>query len=119
MAQMRLARHKQFGSFSEKSEYDQLSLFDEAEAYTDPQKLEPELTEVKAHYRKKAAESKERLPKDLPAETVEHKLLEEERICLECGEVLHRQNGTGNVGDHPGNGKDQKRRHLHIRLWEL
>lgn len=51
MAQMRLARHKRFGSSSEKSEYDQLSLFDEAEAYADPQKPEPELTEIKAHYR--------------------------------------------------------------------
>ena len=28
MAQMRLSRRKQFGSSSEKSEYDQLSLFD-------------------------------------------------------------------------------------------
>ena len=88
MAQMRLARHKQFDSSSEKSEYNQLSLFDEAEAYTDPQKPEPELTEVKAHYRKKAAESKERLPEDLPVEIVEHKLPEEERIYPECGEVL-------------------------------
>ena len=68
MAQMRLAKHKQFGSSSEKSEYDQLSLFDEAEAYTDSQKPEPEITEVKAHYRKKPAESKERLPEDLPTE---------------------------------------------------
>ena len=47
MAQMRLARHKQFGSSSEKSEYDQLSLFDEAEVYADPKKSEPEITEVK------------------------------------------------------------------------
>lgn len=88
MAQMRLARHKQFGSSSEKSEYDQLSLFDEAEVYVDSKKPEPEITEVKAHYRKKAAESKERLPEDLPVEIVEHALPEEERICPECGGVL-------------------------------
>ena len=88
MAQMQLAKHKQFGSSSEKSEYDQLSLFDEAEAYTDPQKPEPEITEVKAHYRKKAAESKERLPEDLPTEIVEHTIEEKDRICPECGEVL-------------------------------
>lgn len=88
MAQMRLARHKQFGSSSEKSEYDQLSLFDEAETYADPQKPEPEITEVKAHYRKKKAESKERLPEDLPVEIVEHTVPEEERICPECGKVL-------------------------------
>lgn len=88
MAQMRLARHKQFGSSSEKSEYDQLSLFDEAEVYADPKKPEPEITEVKAHHRKKAAESKERLPEDIPVEIVEHTLPEEERICPECGEIL-------------------------------
>ena len=88
MAQMRLARHKQFGFSSEKSEYDQLSLFDEAEVYADPKKPEPEITEVKAHYRKKAAENKERLPDDLPVEIVEHTIQEKERICPECGEVL-------------------------------
>lgn len=88
MAQMRLARHKQFGSSSEKSEYDQLSLFDEAETYSDSSKPEPEITEVQAHYRKKASESKERLPEDLPVEIVEHTLSEEERICPECGEIL-------------------------------
>ena len=88
MAQMRLARHKRFGSSSEKSEYDQLSLFDEAEAYADPQKPEPEPTEVKAHNRRKAAQSRERLPEDLPVEIVEHKLPEEERSCPECGEEL-------------------------------
>ena len=88
MAQMRLARHKQFGSSSEKSEYDQLSLFDEAEVYADAKKPEPEITEVKAHYRKKAAESKERLPEDLPVEIVEHTLSETERVCPQCGKEL-------------------------------
>jgi transposase len=83
LAQMRLARHKQFGSSSEKSEYDQLSLFDEAEAYADAKAPEPQASEVKAHYRKKAALSKERLPEDLPVEIIEHTLPEEEQYCPE------------------------------------
>lgn len=89
MAQMRLARHKQFGSSSEKSEYDQLSLFDEAEAYADGKAPEPEIAEVKAHVRKKAAEGKEKLPEELPVEIVEHTLSEEALSCPECGEALH------------------------------
>lgn len=89
MAQMRLARHKQFGSSSEKSEYDQLSLFDEAEAYADEKAPEPQVSEVKAHYRKKAASCKEQLPEDLPVEIIEHTLPEEEQLCPECGNKLH------------------------------
>lgn len=89
MAQMRLARHRRFGSSSEKSEYDQLSFFNEAEAYADEKKPEPQVSEVKAHYRKKAAQNKEKLPEDLPVEIVEHTLPEEEQSCPECGSHLH------------------------------
>jgi transposase len=89
MAQMRLARHRQFGSSSEKSEYDQLSLFDEAEAYADEKAPEPRVSEVKAHYRKKAASCRELLPEDLPVEIIEHTLPKEEQLCPECGSQLH------------------------------
>ena len=89
MAQMRLARQKRFGSSSEKSEYDQLSLFDEAEVYADEKAPEPQVSEVKAHYRKKAVQSKEKLPEDLPVEIIEHTLPEEEQVCPECGNPLH------------------------------
>lgn len=94
MAQMRLARRKQYGSSSEKSEYDQLSLFDEAEAYSRSEAPEPEMREVKVHYRKRARESKERLPEDLPLEIVEHRLPEAEQVCPECGEHLHEMGKT-------------------------
>ena len=67
MEQMRLARQKRFGSSSEKSQYDQIDLFNEAEATADKRIPEPELTEIQKHYRQKAKESKERLPADLPA----------------------------------------------------
>lgn len=89
MQQMRLARRRRFGSSSEKSEYDQLSLFDEAEVYADEKAPEPQVSEVKSHYRKKAAQIKEKLPEDLPVEIVEHTLSEEEQSCRACGHTLH------------------------------
>lgn len=89
MEQVRLARHRQFGSSSEKSEYDQIDFFNEAEANADTHAAEPELTVVEKHYRKKVSESGDRLPPDLPVEIVEHALPEEDRICPECGEALH------------------------------
>lgn len=89
MQQMRLARQKRFGSSSEKSEYDQLSLFDEAEASADETAPEPDIQEIKSHYRKKRKEIGEKLPEDLPVEIVEHTLPEEEQVCHECGGHLH------------------------------
>ena len=43
LEQMRLARHRQFGTSSEKSEYDlaQLNLFNEAEVMAAPEQPEP------------------------------------------------------------------------------
>lgn len=91
MEQIRLARHRQFGSSSEKSEYDsnQLNLFNEAEAYADEAPPESEITEIQKHYRKKARQSKDRLPADLPVEIIEHRLPNEEQDCPECGHSLH------------------------------
>lgn len=89
MVQMRLARRRQFGASSEKSEYDQLSLFNEAESSADERAPEPQISEVRAHARKKATQGRERLSEDLPVEIVEHTLSEEERICPACGELLH------------------------------
>jgi len=89
--QLRLAKHRRFGSSSEKSEYDvnQLSFFNEAEATADVNVAEPELVEVEKHYRKRTRLTTDRLPKDLPVEVVEHDLPETERICPECGGDLH------------------------------
>jgi len=87
MEQMRLARQKRFGSSSEKSDYVQLSLFDEAEVHADEKAPELKISEVKTHYRKKAKQCKERLPEDLPVEVIEHTL--EEQSCSQCGNSLH------------------------------
>jgi transposase len=89
MEQMRLARHRQFGTSSEKSEYNQINFFNEAESNADTRSSEPELAVIEKHYRRKAAESKDRLPPDLPVEVVEHTLPEEELVCPECGKALH------------------------------
>ena len=87
--QVRLAKHRQFGSSSEKSEYGQLNLFNEAEHTADEQADEPALCEVEKHYRQKAKRGADRLPPELPVEVVEHVLPDEEQICSECGGALH------------------------------
>ena len=52
MSQIRLAKHKQFGVSSEQTDITQPSIFNEAESNADMALPEPEITEVKAHYRK-------------------------------------------------------------------
>lgn len=87
--QLRLARHRRFGASSEKSEYDQLSFFNEAEATADANIPEPELVEIEKHYRKARRSVKDRLPEDLAVEIVEHDLPLEDQVCPECGGSMH------------------------------
>jgi transposase len=89
MEQFRLSRRKQFGQSSEKSEYLQLNFFNEAEATADLDVAEPELTEIRRHYRKKAKEAPDRLPEDIPVETIIHDLPENDRVCPGCSGVMH------------------------------
>lgn len=90
LSQMRLARHKQFGASSEKSEYDaeQLNLFNEVEVFA-ASEPEPELIEIEKHYRKRTRLTTDKLSDDLPVEVVEHELPESERFCPDCGNGLH------------------------------
>ena len=90
MQQFRLAKHKQFGASSEQTDLNQLYLFNEAEQSAALTAPEPEITEVKAHYRKKTRLTTDKLPEDLPVELVEHELPEEKRICPDCGCSLHK-----------------------------
>ena len=53
MSQLRLSKHNKFSTSSEKIDENQLSIFNEAETNVAPVLPEPELTEVKAYYRKK------------------------------------------------------------------
>ena len=89
--QFRLAKHRQFGASSEKSQYDitQPSLFNEAEAASDLTVVEPELVEIEKHYRKAKRKSSDRLPEGLPVEVVKHELPTDGQACPECGEALH------------------------------
>ena len=89
--QFRISKHRQYGASSEKSEYDlaQLSIFNEAELFSDANVAEPELVEVEKHYRKRTRLTTDKLPENLPVEVVEHDLPESERICPECGGPLH------------------------------
>lgn len=97
--QIRLARKQRFGASSEQSKYDdgseQLSfLFNEAEAYAgatgDDSKgaADPDLSQVKAHQRKKRAIAAEKLPEDIEVEIVEKRLSESGQACPQCGEGM-------------------------------
>ncbi|HWP50799.1 MAG TPA: IS66 family transposase zinc-finger binding domain-containing protein [Clostridia bacterium] len=63
-------------------------MFNKAEIFADDKTSEPQLEEVRAHYRKKSRELKDRLPEDLPVEAVEHRLPETEQLCAACGKIM-------------------------------
>jgi len=89
MEQLKLSKRRQFGASSEKSEYDQISIFNEAECAADSFAEEPDIEEVKAYRRKKSRSAIDRLRPDLPVEIIEHELPEDERLCPDCGSSLH------------------------------
>lgn len=85
-----LARRKQFGSSSEKyaEGYEQMDLFNEAEASADPEAAEPTFEEVhpSSYKRKKRTGKKEEDLSDFEVtETIEYKPAGEDRYCPECG----------------------------------
>jgi len=88
--QLRLSKHRQFGSSSEKNEnYEQLALFNEVEATADSKESEPVLEEITYTRRKRQGKREDDLS-GLPIdETVEHTLPEGEQVCPECGGQLH------------------------------
>jgi transposase len=88
--QFRLAKHRQYGKSSEKTENPlQLSLFNEPEAVADKKEPEPKIEEI-TYSRKKRVGKREEDFKDLPVETIIYELPESEQNCKECGEPLHR-----------------------------
>lgn len=87
--QFRLHQHKLFGRSSEKTEVpEQLNLFNEAESEAKPAVPEPTLEEITYKRRKKQGHREEML-KDIPVETIEYRLPEEEQVCDCCGGKLH------------------------------
>ncbi len=88
--QLKTSKAKIFGASSEHMEYEQINLFNEAEAERTAMLPEPDLDEVivKSHPRKKKR-TREELMETLPVETVEYTLPEDEQDCPKCGEKLH------------------------------
>jgi transposase len=86
----RIYQHKKFGSSSEKTSPRQMELFtfDEAENEADNKVPEPAIEEITYKRRKRTGKKEEDL-RGLPVRTVTHSIPEEERICPECGEIMH------------------------------
>ena len=62
LSQLRLAKHKQYGASSEQTDLNQMSIFNEAESTADLNQPEPEITEVKTHYRRRTRLTTDKLP---------------------------------------------------------
>ena len=93
MEALRLARHKQFGASSEKSEdtlVEQLSfLFNEAEVFAETKAEEDSAVVVAAHKRHKKHEyALDTIPEGIPTEQVEHRLEGEALVCPQCGDTM-------------------------------
>ena len=94
MEALRLARHKQFGASSEKSEeslMEQLSfLFNEAEVFSAADKEDTEnVTVAAAHKRHKKHEyTLDSLPEGIATRQVEHRLEGEALVCPQCGNTM-------------------------------
>jgi transposase len=90
MEQFRLSKKRQFGVSSERTAplQQQLLLFNEAEVEARPDAAEPALETI-TYQRRKGRTRREMVLKNLPVEIVEHRLPEEEQVCLCCGGPLH------------------------------
>ncbi len=82
-----LSQKKRFGTSSETSDDLQLSLFNEAEDTAVPQQPEPTLETITYRRRKRVGQREEMLA-DLPVETVEYTIPEDERVCPDCAGTL-------------------------------
>ena len=86
--QYRLSLHQRFNSSSEKTDPEQLQFFNEAEAEAQPTLEEPTVETV-TYCRRKKSGHREKMVENLPVETVEYRLPEEEQVCSCCGGPLH------------------------------
>lgn len=86
--QFRLNQQRRFGKSSEKTDPDQLSIFNEAEKESRDERCEPTIEEITYKRRKKKGPNKKSF-EDLPVETIEYSLSEGERICPTCNSHLH------------------------------
>ena len=92
LEQLKLSKQRQYGTSSEKNldGGEQLSIFNEAEATADPTAAEPALEQIiPEHKRRKQKGKREADFSGLPVEQVVHELSEAERVCPDCGGLLH------------------------------
>jgi transposase len=87
-----LAQHKRFGASSEKHAdgYEQMNLFNEAEANASLEDAEPTYEEIhpSSYKRKKAKGKKENDLSIFPVERVEYRLSGQELFCEDCGKKM-------------------------------
>ncbi|AZV43854.1 transposase [Peribacillus asahii] len=88
--QFRLSQQKRFGTSSEKTTENQLALelFNEAEKESDTEVPEP-VVETITYRRKKKRGHRDESVQNLPIETIEYRLADEEQVCSCCGGALH------------------------------
>jgi transposase len=87
--QLKINLHNKYGSSSEKTVIsEQISIFNEAEVESKPEAKEPEIEEI-TYKRIKSRKTAEDRFEDIPVETVEYKLSEEEMVCGACGNEIH------------------------------
>lgn len=87
--QFRLSRQKQFGASSEKTDSEQLNLFNEAEDTANLKLEEPTLETITYQRRKKQVGERAEKLEDLPVEIIEYRLEEHEQVCPCCHGKLH------------------------------
>ena len=83
--QFRLSQQRRFGSSSEKTDANQLSLFNEVEDTANSAVEEPTV-EMITYKRKKQRGQREQNLKNLPVETIDYRLSEEDQVCSCCGD---------------------------------
>lgn len=88
--QFRLSQQKKFGSSSEKTPENQitLELFNEVEQESNPLLPEPTVETI-TYKRKKKRGHREMMLQNLPTETIEYRLSYEDQVCSCCGGNLH------------------------------
>src|SRR5699024_3033348 len=86
--QFRLSQQRRFGSSSEKTNSDQLSLFNEAEDTADSSIEETTVKENTYKHQKQRSMSKDKL-ENLTTETIEYSISTEEQVCSCCSRELH------------------------------
>lgn len=87
--QFRLSQQHRFGASSEKTNPDQLSLFNEAEDTANPTVEEPTLETI-TYKRKKSKGQRDQQLENLPKETIEYHLPIEDQVCSCCDGKLHK-----------------------------